>query len=47
MSHFTPPGSASEEMGGRSGVVWTRNGPVLKMQDAVVETVYVHLTPAR
>jgi hypothetical protein len=39
MSHYTPPGSVGDEMAGRSGLVWTPSGPVLKMQDAVVETV--------
>ncbi|WOO79328.1 Cell division control protein 4 [Vanrija pseudolonga] len=28
----------------RSGLVWTRDGPVLKMEDAVVETVVTHTT---
>ncbi|CAK9786055.1 unnamed protein product [Cutaneotrichosporon oleaginosum] len=43
MSHYTPPGSANEDMAGRSGVIFTLGGPVLQMQDAVVETVLIEL----
>jgi hypothetical protein len=34
-----PSASSGTQAGPSSGLVWTANGPMLKMEDAVVETV--------
>ena len=38
ISHAGPSGLASAT-GGAGGIVWTKDGPVLKMENAVMETV--------